>query len=99
MTDDSFAADLATSFVETFSIDAETAQNAAEGATAYREDAAEDLTVEDFVAAVEDAPYESFRHRFNWAIGDHASTNEDRPDTTSYRLEGFGPISGERAAQ
>ncbi|MFB6184546.1 MAG: hypothetical protein ABEI96_08335 [Haloarculaceae archaeon] len=42
---------------------------------------------------------DGFRHRFNWALCDLSATDDERPDTAAYRFEGFGPISGERAAQ
>lgn len=99
MTDDEFTESLQAAFADHYDVDAETATRAASGAAGFREDATEDLTVEDLLDRVGDAPYDDFRHRFNWAIGDLSATDEDRPDTKSFRLTGFDSLSGERAAR
>ena len=86
-------ATLATSFVEVYDVKEDTAAAAASKAASFAEDHDEDLTAEAVLDALETGPYESFRHNFDWVIGDLAAAVEDCTDSRAYRLSGFGDLA------
>jgi hypothetical protein len=94
---DDFAHELTDVFTDEYDVDAETARAAAEGAAGFRADHDASLTVADVCDLLDTAPYDDFRHAFNWAIGECSASHEERPDTKPYRLTGFDHLTGERA--
>lgn len=91
---DEFESTLATAFHDRGAAE-EQAASAASKAAAFRGDFEADLTVGEVVAALEAAPYDSFAHRFDWAIGDLADANEGCTDSREYRLSGFGDLAAD----
>jgi len=94
MSDDDFETELADAFEDEFDADETTAATAAENAAAFRDDFDEDLTVEDVLDRVESHAGD-FEHRFDYAIGDLASANDDCTDSREYRIAGYDPMAAE----
>jgi hypothetical protein len=94
-TDESeFRAELEAAFVEAFGADEETAAAAAEKAAAFRAEYDESLTVSALTDRLDDG-YESFAHRFDYAVGDLAAAAEDCTDSREFRLAGFGDLAAD----
>jgi len=90
MSDDDFESELA----DAFDADEAAAATAAGNAAAFREDVDEDLTVEDLLDRVE-AHSGDFEHRFDYAIGDLASENDDCTDSREYRVAGYDAMAAD----
>lgn len=88
MSDDTFESELRDAFENEFGADGDTAATAAENPEAFREDFDEDLTAQDVFDRIESRDGD-FEHRYDFAIGDLASTNEDCTGSRKYRLAGF----------
>lgn len=86
-----FESALTDAFLEAYDIDESTADEAAAKAEAFREDYDEALTAERVIELVSAAPYATFDHDFNAAIGELAAENDDCTDSREYRLSSFGP--------
>jgi hypothetical protein len=94
MSDDDFETELADAFETEFDADAETAATAAENAAAFREDFDEDLSVADVTERVESHSGD-FEHRFDYAVGDLASDNDDCTDSREYRIAGYDAMAAD----
>jgi len=94
MSDDDFESELADAFEDEFDADGAAAATAAGNAAAFREDVDEDLTVEDLLDRVE-AHSGDFEHRFDYAIGDLASENDDCTDSREYRVAGYDAMAAD----
>ncbi|QLH76554.1 hypothetical protein HZS55_04205 [Halosimplex rubrum] len=94
MSDDDFEHELADAFESEFDADGETAATAAENAAAFREDHDEELSAADVLDRVE-AHSGDFEHRFDYAVGDLASANDDCTDSREYRIAGYDPMAAE----
>jgi len=95
MTDDDtdeFESELIDAFTSEYGADESVAGEAAEKAAAFREDFAEDLTIDDVLDAFGDAPYADFAHAYDYAIGVLADESEDCTDSREYRIDGFDEI-------
>lgn len=93
---ENFAETVRAAFTDRFGADPETAAAAAERATAFRDEVAEDLTADALIEAVADADdYDSFAHRYDLAIGDLAAADEDCTDSRAYRLAGFDDLAAD----
>ena len=89
--------DLAESLAEAFTreTDSETAEAAARQVAEFAEEYDEDLDAETVLALLEEAPYDAFVQRFNWAVGDLAAENEDCTDSRPFRIDGFGDLAAD----
>ncbi|WP_436928755.1 hypothetical protein [Halosimplex halobium] len=94
MSDDDFETELAAAFEDEFDADADTAATAAGNAAAFRDEYDEDLTVEDVLDRVA-VHSGDFVHRFDYAVGDLASANDDCTDSREYRIAGYGDLAAD----
>lgn len=90
MTDD--ADTLTDELRDAFDADEATARTAAENALAFAEEYDLDLVPADLVRDLEAAPYDGFRRRFNWWVGDVAADLEDCTNSRDYRFAGFDEV-------
>ena len=97
MSHDDFESALVDAFETEAGATADEATAAAEKATVFREDWADDLTAEAVLDAVEAAAdtYDAFTRRFNDAIGTLADETENCTDSRAYRFSGFGDLAAD----
>lgn len=84
---------LADELAETYDIDDDLATDAAEMATEFSEEYELDLTVEEVLEGLEEAPYEGFTRQWNWWIGDLAADIEDCTNSREFRFAGFDDVA------
>ncbi|WP_276273369.1 hypothetical protein [Haloarcula litorea] len=89
--------DLTDDLTDAFSeaTDEETAATAAENVAAFAEQYDEDLTADDALDTLAEAPYDDFEHRFNWLVGELAAGEEDCTDTREFRLGGYDEFAAD----
>jgi hypothetical protein len=90
---DEFTDALATRLIEEFSVDDDLAGDAAARATAFDDEYDLELTVDDVVDRLSQAPYGRFERRWNWWVGDVAADLEDCTDSREFRFAGFDAVT------
>lgn len=92
---DDLKATLAERFESTLGASEDEATDASAKAAAFLAEYDLELSAEDFVEAVESAPYDSFGHNFDYVIGDYAAGIDDCTDSREFRLAGYGDLAAD----
>ncbi len=90
---DEFTDALSARLIEEFSVDDDLAGDAAARATAFDDEYDLELTADDVVDRLSQAPYDRFERRWNWWVGDVAADLEDCTDSREFRFAGFDAVA------
>lgn len=71
------------------------ASEAAANVVSLGEEFDAEVTTDDVLTELEAAPYETFEHRFDAAVGELAAAIEDCTDSRAYRLAGYDELAAD----